>query len=354
MSRLFSSLTIRETEFKNRIFMAPMCQYSCTGGETAEWHLVHYGTRAVGGAGLIIMEATAVSPEGRISPDDAGIWDDKFIAGLKKITEIIKANNSVPGIQIAHAGRKGSVNSEWKGGAPCPVNEGGWIPVAPSPIPFNDSFPLPKELNTSEIKEIIEKFRLAAQRAVKAGFEVIEIHMAHGYLVHQFLSPLSNKREDEYGGNLENRCRLSVEIADAVRKEIPSSMPLFVRISATDWTKHGWDPDQSVELVKKLKECGVDFIDCSTGGNVYGAVIPVGPGYQVQFSEKIKEETGILTGAVGMITLPEQAENIIASGAADAVLLGKELLRNPYWPLKAAGKLKSKVEWPKQYLRARI
>lgn len=354
MSRLFSPLKIREVEFKNRIFVAPMCQYSCTEGETNDWHLVHYGTRSTGGAGLVIMEATAVSPEGRISPDDAGIWDDKFIPGLKRITGFIKSNSCVPGIQLAHAGRKASVLSEWKGGTPCAPDKGGWIAVAPSPIPFNDSFPVPEQLSKEKIKEIVDKFRLAAARAVKAGFEVIELHMAHGYLVHQFLSPLSNKREDEYGGNLENRCLLSIEIAAAVRKEIPSSIPLFVRISATDWTEKGWDPDQSVELVKKLKEIGVDFIDCSSGGNISGARIPAAPGYQVQFAEKIREETGILTGAVGLITLPEQAENIIASGAADAVLLGKEFLRNPYWPLKAASKLGAQIEWPKQYLRSKI
>jgi len=353
MNRLFTPLKIREVEFKNRIFMAPMCQYSCTDGVTNDWHLVHYGTRACGGSALLIAEASAVSPEGRISPDDAGIWDDKHIEGWSRITEFIKKLDCIPGIQIAHAGRKASIYAEWKGKNSLPLNEGGWETLAPSAIPFSELYAVPRELTVPEIKNLIIKFADGAARAIKAGFEVIEIHMAHGYLVHEFLSPISNKRTDDYGGSLENRCRFAVETAAAVREAVPQNLPLFTRISATDWVAGGWDVAQSVELVKKLKLAGVDFLDCSTAGNVYNAQIPIGPGYQVPFAEKIKEETGILTGAVGLITKPEQAENIIASGQADAILLGKELLRNPYWPLQAAKKLNEETKWPKQYLRAK-
>ncbi len=353
MKRLFTPLKIRGIEFKNRIFVSPMCQYSAEEGFTSEWHFAHLGSRAVGGAALVIAEATAVSPEGRITPNCLGIWDDKFIEGFKKITDFIKAQNCVPGIQIAHAGRKGSTYTPWKGHNSIPLNDGGWQTVAPSAIPFADGFAAPKELSTEEIKSIVKKFAAAAERSVKAGFEVIEIHMAHGYLVHQFLSPLSNKRTDEYGGSLENRCRLAVEIASAVRKAVPDTLPLFVRVSATDWVKDGWDADQSVELVKKLKESGVDFIDCSSGGNVSDAKIPVAPGYQVQFAEKFREETGILTGAVGVITQAFQADNIIVSGQADAVLMAREFLRDPYFPLHAAKVLGFDVKWPVQYSRAK-
>lgn len=353
MSKLFSPLKIRDIEFKNRIFMAPMCQYSSVDGIPNDWHFVHLGSRAVGGAGLIITEATAVAPEGRITPDDNGIWNDEQVSAFKRITEFIKAHNCVPGIQIAHAGRKASTFSPWKGNGEVTPDNGGWQTVAPSAVAFSKNYPAPKELSKEEIKKVVAQFKEAAQRSLNAGFTIIEIHMAHGYLIHQFLSPISNKRNDEYGGNLENRCRIAVEIASAVREVIPQSLPLFARISATDWVDNGWDLEQSIELVKKLKAVGVDFIDCSSGGNVAEAKIPAGPGYQIPFAEKIKKETNILTGGVGLITSPIQAEQIIANGHADAVSLARELLRDPYWPLRAAKQLKVDVDWPNQYLRAK-
>jgi 2,4-dienoyl-CoA reductase-like NADH-dependent reductase (Old Yellow Enzyme family) len=330
-----------------------MCQYTAKEGMTNDWHLIHLGTRAAGGASFVLAEATAVSPEGRITPDDLGIWDDKFIEGFRRITDFIKSQNSVTGIQLAHAGRKASTSAPWKGGGGLNPDEGGWQTIAPSPISFADNYPAPKEMTLDEIKEIINKFRDAAVRSVEAGFKVIELHMAHGYLVHQFLSPLSNKRNDEYGGTFENRTRLAIEITVEVRKVIPDNLPLFIRISATDWVEDGWDTGQSVSLVKKLKEAGADFVDCSSGGNLSNAKIPFGPNYQVPFASLIRKETGILTGAVGLITLPEQAEKIIASGEADAISLGRELLRNPYWPLHAAKQLNAGIDWPNQYLRAK-
>ncbi len=354
MSMLFSKLQIRGIEFKNRIAVSPMCQYSSIDGTPTDWHLVHLGSRAVGGAALVIQEATAVSPEGRISPDDAGIWSDKHIEAYKRITSFIKSQHSIPGIQIAHAGRKASTYSPWKGEGAVTEQNGGWKTLAPSSIQFKDNYPLPQEMGLKDITNVIEQFKSAANRAVKAGFGVIELHMAHGYLVHEFLSPLSNKRKDEYGGSLENRCRLAVEIASSVRKIIPEDMPLFARISSTDWVENGWDIEQSIYLSKTLKDNGADLIDCSSGGNVTKARIPVGPGYQVSFAERIKKETAVLTGAVGLITSPEQAENIIQTGQADFVILARELLRNPYWPLYAARKLKEDIEWPKQYSRAKL
>jgi 2,4-dienoyl-CoA reductase-like NADH-dependent reductase (Old Yellow Enzyme family) len=353
MSRLFSTLKIRGVEFKNRIFVSPMCQYSSKDGMPNDWHLVHLGSRAVGGAGLIIAEATAVSPEGRITPEDNGIWNNEQVEAFKKITSFIKAQNSVPGIQIAHAGRKASTYSPWKGNGKITKDNGGWEPLAPSAIMYSDIYPVPKELSQKEIHEIIEEFKNAAKRSINAGFEVIELHMAHGYLIHEFLSPISNQRKDEYGGSLENRCRFAVQIAKSVRETIPESLPLFARISSTDWVEGGWDIEQSIYLVKLLKETGVDLIDCSSGGNVHSVKIPAGPDYQVPFAEKIKKETDILTAAVGFIIEPEQAEEIIANNKADAVLLARELLRDPYWPLHAAKKLKIDIDWPKQYLRAK-
>lgn len=353
MSRLFSPLKIRGVEFKNRIFVSPMCQYSSVDGMPNDWHLVHLGSRAVGGAALVISEATAISPEGRITPDDFGIWDDKYISGFQKITDFIKSQNSVPAIQLAHAGRKASTYSPWKGSGAVTIAKGGWQTLAPSPIPFADDFPIPVGMTQTEIDNIISEFQNATVRSVKAGFEVIELHMAHGYLVHQFLSPLSNTRTDEYGGTFENRSRLAIEIARSVREVMPAEMPLFVRISATDWVEGGWDIVQSISLVKEFKKIGVDLIDCSSGGNIKDAVIPAGPSYQIQFAEKIRKEANILTGGVGFITLPEQAEQIISGGQADAVLLARELLRDPYWPLHAAKQLKADIDWPKQYLRAK-
>ncbi len=352
MSVLFTPLKIRDLELKNRITVSPMCQYSSENGMPTDWHFVHLGTRAVGGAALVMMEATAVSPEGRISPDDAGIWSDDQAEAYKRITAFISSQNSVPGIQLAHAGRKASTYSPWKGKGKVDIKDGGWQTIAPSAIPFADNYPDPKEMTIEDIHIVKNQFKDAAQRAMNAGFKLIELHMAHGYLVHEFLSPLSNHRKDKYGGSLENRCRLAVEIAETVRKSIPGSVPLFVRISASDW-KEGWDADQSVQLASWLKEAGVDLIDCSSGGNAADAKIPVGPGYQVHFAEKIKREAGILTGAVGFITSPEQAETIIRTNQADIVLLAKELLRNPYWPLLAAKELNADIKWPDQYLRAK-
>lgn len=353
MSALFNPLKIRGIELKNRIAVSPMCQYSSIDGMPTDWHFVHLGTRAVGGAGLVMMEATAVSPEGRISPDDAGIWSDKHADAYKRITEFIAAQNSVPGIQIAHAGRKASTYSPWKGKGEVIPAEGGWLTMGPSPIPFAEGYPHPKEMTKEDIKMVVQQFKEAAERSIRAGFRLIELHFAHGYLVHEFLSPVSNHRKDEYGGNLENRCRLALEIVKAVRDIIPESMPLFVRISASDWVENGWDIEQSVQLSKWLKDSNTDLIDCSSGGNVSDVKIPIGPGYQVPFAERIKHETGILTGAVGFITSPIQAETIIRTGQSDIILMAKEMLRNPYWPLHAAKELKADIKWPNQYLRAK-
>jgi 2,4-dienoyl-CoA reductase-like NADH-dependent reductase (Old Yellow Enzyme family) len=353
MSKLFSPLKIKEIEFKNRIFVSPMCQYSAEDGMPNDWHFVHLGTRAVGGAALVIVEATAVSPEGRISPEDLGIWSEKHAVGFRTITNFIKSQNSIPGIQIAHAGRKASTYSPWKGNGEVTIDNGGWETLAPGDIPFSNDYPKPKKMTKEDIDKTILCFRNAAERSIQAGFQVIEIHMAHGYLVHQFLSPLSNIRTDEYGGTFENRTRLAIKITESVREVIPSNLPLFIRISATDWVEGGWDLEQSVQLVKKLKEAGADLIDCSSGGNIKDAVIPAGPNYQIPFSEKIRKEAKILTGGVGFITQPEKAEQIINSEQADAVFLARELLRNPYWPLNAAKQLKADIHWPKQYLRAK-
>lgn len=354
MSKLFSSIKIRQVELKNRIAVSPMCQYSSINGMPTDWHLVHLGSRAVGGAGLIFTEATAVSPEGRISPDDAGIWNDEQANAYKRITSFIKSQNSVPGIQLAHAGRKASTFSPWKGNGKVEIENGGWQILAPSAIPFAENFPDPKEMDENDIKLVIDQFVQAADRTVKAGFEVIELHMAHGYLVHEFLSPLSNQRKDNYGGSLNNRCRFAIEIAKAVREIVPVGIPLFARISSTDWIEGGWDIEQSIQLSKWLKDVGVDLIDCSSGGNVAKAKIPLAPGYQIPFSQRIKQEAKILTGGVGLITSPEQAEQIIATEQADIVLLAREMLRDPYWALHAAKKLNIDLtDFPKQYLRAK-
>ena len=354
MSKLFTPLKIRNVELKNRIAVSPMCQYSSENGFPSDWHLVHLGSRAVGGAGLVITEATAVSPEGRISPDDAGIWEEEQANAYKKITSFIKSQNAVPGIQLAHAGRKASTFSPWKGKGEVKVENGGWQTLAPSPTPFADNFSIPKEMSEADIKLVIEQFVKASLRSIDAGFEVIELHFAHGYLVHEFFSPISNLRKDTYGGTLENRCRLAIEISKAVRETIPKETPLFARISSTDWVEGGWDIEQSVQLTKWLKDIGVDLIDCSSGGNVPNAKIPVEPGYQIPFSERIKKETGILTGGVGLITTAEQAEEIISSGKADIVLLARQMLREPYFALHAAKKLNVDLkDFPNQYLRSR-
>lgn len=354
MSKLFSPIKIRSVELKNRIAVSPMCQYSSINGVLTDWHLVHLGSRAIGGAGLILTEATAVSPEGRISPDDAGIWNEEQVNAYKRITSFIKSQNAVPGIQLAHAGRKASTYSPWKGNGEVKVENGGWKTLAPSPILFSENFPRPKEMSEEDIKLAINQFSRAAKRSIEAGFEVIELHFAHGYLVHEFLSPISNQRKDNYGGTLENRCRFAIEIAKSARQVIQDSTPLFARISSTDWVDEGWDIEQSVQLAKWLKEVGVDLIDCSSGGNVPNAKIPTAPGYQIPFAEKIKKKAKILTGGVGLITTAEQAEEIIKSEKADIVLLAREMLRDPYFALHAAKKLNIDLkDFPKQYLRAK-
>ncbi|MFD1140239.1 NADH:flavin oxidoreductase/NADH oxidase [Larkinella insperata] len=354
MPDLFSPITIRSIPFRNRIVVSPMCQYSSEDGFANDWHLVHLGSRAVGGAGLIITEATAVSPEGRISPDDLGIWKDEHIANLKRITAFLEAHGAVPGIQLAHAGRKASHNRPWDGGKMiAPDAERGWQTVAPSPIPFVPAETKPLELDADGIEKVYADFVAATRRALEAGFKVIELHGAHGYLLHEFLSPLSNQRTDQYGGSFENRIRFLLELLERVQTVWPKEYPLFVRISATDWTEGGWTAEDSVALAAILKEKGVDAIDCSTGGNVAGAKIPLGPGYQVQFAEKVKKEAGILTGAVGLITTAEQANEIITSGQADFVLLAREFLRDPYFPIHAAQELGAEMKWPSQYERAK-
>jgi len=330
-----------------------MCQYSSVDGFAGDWHLVHLGSRAVGGASLVISEATAVSPEGRISPDDLGIWKDEHIEKLAQITAFIKAQDSVPGIQLAHAGRKASTYAPWKGRGKVAEHAGGWVTVAPSAIAFADNYPLPIALDDEGIRKVIADFTSAAERAHRAGFQVAEIHAAHGYLLHQFLSPLSNLRTDGYGGDFENRIRLLLEVIEGVKTVWPAELPLLVRISATDWADGGWDADSSVRLVAILKTVGIDLVDVSTGGLVNHQQIPVGPGYQVPFAARIKKETGILTSAVGLITDAAQAEAILTNGDADAVMMARELLRDPYLPLRAAGELADGIAWPVQYERAR-
>jgi 2,4-dienoyl-CoA reductase-like NADH-dependent reductase (Old Yellow Enzyme family) len=353
MSTLFSPFKLRDVEFKNRIFLSPMCQYSSKEGMPNDWHLVHLGARAVGGASLIIMEATAVSPEGRISPCDSGIWSDDHAQAFKRITRFISEQGTVPGIQLSHAGRKASTDLPWLGEKPLAPSEGGWQVLAPSPLAFDEMHPVPRELTQKEIEEIISQFAAATHRSLEAGFKVVEIHMAHGYLLHEFLSPLSNQRTDEYGGSFENRVRLPLNVARVVRENWPSDLPLLVRISCTDWAEGGWDLAQSVELSRRLKEMGVDLIDCSSGGIMPHVKIPAGPGYQTPFSAMIRKMAGIATGAVGLIVNPHQAEQIVATGQADVILMAREMLRNPYWPLHAAKVLGVDLTWPPQYRRAK-
>jgi 2,4-dienoyl-CoA reductase-like NADH-dependent reductase (Old Yellow Enzyme family) len=330
-----------------------MCEYSSEDGFASDWHLVHLGSRAVGGAGLVFTEATAVTPEGRISPQDLGIWKDEHIAPLARITAFLHSQGAHTGIQLAHAGRKASTFVPWLGEGAIAPEAGGWPEVlAPSAIKFSPKYPEPRELDLAGIARLVAAFRDAAVRADRAGFDVLEIHSAHGYLLHEFLSPISNQRSDEYGGSLENRARLLLEVAAAIREVWPRPRPLFVRISATDWVENGWDLAQSVQLARLLKDRGVDLIDSSSGGNVAAAQIPVGPGYQTPFAEAIRKETGILTGAVGMITDPAQAAHIIRTGQADLVFIAREFLRDPYWPVHAAAALGETASWPKQYLRA--
>ena len=352
-SHLFSSLKIRDVEFRNRVFVSPMCQYSSDNGMPTDWHLVHLGSRAVGGAGMVMVEASAVTPDGRISPDDSGVWSDDHAQAFRRITSFISGQGAVPAIQLSHAGRKASTDAPWRGGNAVGPDARGWTPEAPSAIAFSDAHPVPRELTGAELEGLVEAFVAATRRAVEAGFKVVELHMAHGYLLHEFLSPLSNQRTDEYGGSLENRARFPLAVTRAVREALPQGLPLFVRISATDWADGGWDLEQSVQFSQWLKEAGVDLIDCSGGGLVPDAKIPVGPGYQTAFAERIRREIGILTGAVGMITEPVQAEHILRTGQADAVLLARELLRDPYWPLHAARAVHDDIDWPPQYQRAK-
>jgi 2,4-dienoyl-CoA reductase-like NADH-dependent reductase (Old Yellow Enzyme family) len=354
MPHLFSPLPIKDLVLKNRIVVSPMCQYSSVDGFSSDWHLVHLGSRAVGGAALVIFEATAVSPEGRISPDDLGIWKDEHISGLSRITSFIESQGSLPGIQLAHAGRKGSTFSPWKGAGAISIKEGGWQTLAPSAIPFAEDYDLPQALDGAGIAKVLSDFRQATIRAMEAGFKVVEIHAAHGYLLHEFLSPLSNTRTDSYGGSFDNRIRLLIEVLDSVQSVWPKENPIFIRLSATDWTEGGWTVEDSVALARILKSRGADLIDTSTGGNVPRAQIPVAPGYQVPFAEKIKRGTGILTGAVGMITTAVQADEIIRAERADLVLLARELLRDAYFPLRAAHTLKIDIAWPAQYERAKL
>jgi 2,4-dienoyl-CoA reductase-like NADH-dependent reductase (Old Yellow Enzyme family) len=353
VSRLFSSLRLRELEFRNRIFVSPMCQYSCRDGLANTWHLVHLGARAVGGAGLVMVEATAVTPEGRITPSDLGLWSDAHTEALRPIARFIKEQGAVPAIQLAHAGRKASFDVPWKGGGALPAASGGWQPLAPSALAFAPGAPQPRALAGAELDALVQQFVDAAGRAQAAGFEVVEIHMAHGYLLHEFLSPLSNQRTDDYGGELANRARLPRRVAEAVRACWPATLPVFVRISASDWVEGGWDLAQSIQLSRWLKDAGIDLIDCSSGGLVPNARIPAGPGFQTPFATAIRAQVGIATGAVGFITEATQAEQIVATGLADVVFLARELLRDPYWPLHAARQLGVDLAWPLQYERAK-
>ena len=353
MKTLFSSIKIREKTFKNRIFVSPMCQYCSENGLPGDWHLVHLGSRAVGGAALVMVEASAVSPEGRISPKDSGIWSDEHAKAFERITTFIKEQGAVPAIQLAHAGRKASVDVPWRGDKPLDQEDGGWQPVAPSAIPFDPASPVPSALEPHQIERLVSRFVDAAKRSLSAGFEVLELHMAHGYLLHEFLSPISNHRRDPFGGSLENRARFPLKVARAVRSVWPEHLPVFVRISCTDWVEGGWDLNQSIKFCRMLKQEGIDLIDCSSGAMVPDASIPAGPGFQVPFAASIRNEVGIATGAVGLITSPVQAEQITATGQADVVFLAREMLRQPYWPLHAARSLRVDVPWPKQYERGK-
>ncbi|HET8657193.1 MAG TPA: NADH:flavin oxidoreductase/NADH oxidase [Longimicrobiaceae bacterium] len=352
MTHLFSPLRLRGLDLRNRVFVSPMCQYSARDGVPDDWRLVHLGSRAVGGAALVIAEATAVSPEGRISPEDTGIWNPEQADVWGRIARFVRSQGAAAGVQLAHAGRKASTYAPWRGRGSVPAEQGGWRTVAPSAVAF-PGYAAPREMGADDIEKVVDDFGAAARLSREAGFQAVEIHMAHGYLLHQFLSALSNHRTDEYGGSLENRARLPLRVVRAVRAEWPDDLPVLVRISATDWVEGGWNLDQSVQLAQWLDDAGVDVVDCSSGGLVAGATIPVGPAYQAPFAAAIRERSGIATGAVGLITEPAQAEEIIASGQADAILLARVLLRDPYWPLHAAIELGEDVPWPVQYERAK-
>ena len=353
MPELFDPIAFRNVTLKNRIVVSPMCQYSSDDGFASDWHLVNLGSRAVGGAGLVFTEATAVTPDGRISPGDLGIWKDEHIKNLKRITTFIESQDAIPGIQLAHAGRKASHKSPWEGNTPLTVEQGSWETVAPSAIGYKATDPVPHELSSEELSTIIKQFSEAAARSLTAGFKVIEIHAAHGYLINEFLSPLSNKRTDKYGGSFENRCRFLFEIIDAIRNVWPHTLPIFVRISATDWVQNGWSISDSIDLALELKNKNIDLIDCSSGGNSPEQKINAGPLYQLPFAEQIKKKTGIHTGTVGMITTAAEANNIIKNQQADLIFLAREFLRQPYFPLHAAKSLGININWPKQYDRAK-
>jgi 2,4-dienoyl-CoA reductase-like NADH-dependent reductase (Old Yellow Enzyme family) len=351
---LLSPLRLRDLALRNRIAVSPMCQYSAVDGLANDWHLVHLGSRAVGGAGLVVFEATGVEARGRISAGDLGLWNDAQVEPLARVVRFVEAQGAAACLQLAHAGRKASTRAPWdQGGAYQPPEQGGWSTVGPSPIPFADGYAAPEALSEDGIAAVVGAFAAAARRALAAGFRAVEVHAAHGYLLHQFLSPLSNRRTDRYGGSLENRTRLVREVAEAVRRAWPERLPVLVRISATDWMEGGWDPDQAVELCRALRGLGVDLVDVSSGGLSPAARVPVGPGYQAAFAERIRREAGVATGAVGMIVSPEQADHVLRSGQADLVLLARELLRDPYFPLRAARVLGAEGPWPRQYLRAR-
>ena len=352
MSLLHTPYTLRGTTFRNRAFVAPMCQYSSVDGRVGDWHLAHLGAFARGGAGLVLTEAAAVVPEGRISPQDAGIWSDAHTEDWSRITAFLAAQGAVPGMQLAHAGRKGSTRRPWEGTGSVADADGGWQTVAPSAVPYAD-WRAPRALNVEEIGGVVQAFADAAGRALAAGFEVVEVHAAHGYLLHQFLSPLTNLRTDAYGGDLAGRSRLLLEVVEAVRAVWPDDKPLLVRVSATDWAEGGWDVAETVEVSRRMAELGVDLVDVSSGGNVPQQSIAIGPGYQVPFAKAVREGAGVATGAVGLITEPAQAEQVLQDGAADAVLLARALLRDPHWPLRAAHELGDAVPWPAQYERAR-
>jgi 2,4-dienoyl-CoA reductase-like NADH-dependent reductase (Old Yellow Enzyme family) len=353
MPRLFDPLDLRSLTLRNRLAVSPMCQYSAAEGVPGDWHLVHLGSRAVGGAGLVFTEASAVEPRGRISPADTGLWNDRQAEAWARIARFVTAQGAAPCIQLAHAGRKASTARPWDGGAPLGSERGGWETVAPSAIAFAPGYPTPRALGLGEIGALVRAFRDAAVRAREVGFQAVEIHSAHGYLLHEFLSPLTNHRSDEFGGSFENRVRLILQVANAIRAEWPERLPLFVRLSTTDWAPGGWEVEQSIELARRLREVGVDVVDCSSGGAVADAKVPAAPGYQVPAAERIRREAGVATMAVGLITEPEQADRIVREGQADLVALGREELRDPHFPLRAARVLGLEVAWPPQYLRAK-
>lgn len=354
MSLLFEPMRIRGVEFRNRAWMSPMCQYSAEDGIPTDWHLVHLGARAQGGVGMVMVEATAVTAEGRISPADVGLWSDAHGEALQRIAAFAQAQGAVPAIQLAHAGRKASTAVPWQGGKPLSPADGGWDPVAPSPIAYNEGYTVPRELSVEEVSGVVADFAAAARRAREAGFRALEVHAAHGYLLHEFLSPITNQREDRYGGSFDGRIRLAVEVASAVREEAGDQLALFVRVSADEYVEGGWDLEQTVELSRRLKDVGVDLIDASSGGNLPQQRVRPYPGYQAGFARVIREEAQIPTAAVGLITEPSHAEGILQAGDADAILLGRVLLRDPYWPLHAARALGDEVEWRPQYLRGKV